>query len=136
MGNIKILVILVAVLCCGPLFSDSLPESPSYKHELQFKLGPAPGVPLALSIFAFSYNQVIVPENIMFLAIPAFMVEYLYNLTPRHAIGASATPFSACFPPPCSSTASRTGRPRQSECMGLWDWDWEATSAIPILPYN
>lgn len=90
MRRVKILLAATSLLCCLPLFSNPLPNNvPLYQHEVQFKLGPAPTIPLVLSIFGFTYNMAIAPENIIFLAIPAFSAEYLYNVTPRHAVGGS-----------------------------------------------
>lgn len=141
MRRVKILFAATSILCCIPLFSDSLPESPSYKHELQFKLGPAPGIPLALSIFAFSYNQVIVPENIMFLAIPAFTVEYLYNLTPRHAIGASVNTFLGLFPTAMfkyrlTYRQTKTVRMYGAVGLGLGGYHLYPYPAIQLTPFG
>lgn len=66
---------------------------PSFRHEFQFKLGPASDLVLFLSIFGISYNGRISSEDILFLSIPAFTVDYTYNITARHAIGGTFSLF-------------------------------------------
>lgn len=94
MRRVKILFAATSILCCLPLFSNQLPDNaPVYQHEVQFKLGPAPTIPLAVGIYSISMSTDIPLGLIGFLVIPALSAEYLYNATPRHAIGASVNTF-------------------------------------------
>ena len=135
------LIVIIGIIYCLPLFSTSVTEPvPAYKHEIQFKWGPAPTLPLAVGVYVLSTTDPFPLELLGFLAIPAFSGEYLYNLTPRHAIGASVNFFlilpSAMFKYRFTYTQSPGIRMYGSVGVGFGTYNIYPGPAIQLTPFG
>ncbi len=138
----RIGVVLIAILCCGPILAEDLTSTKaSYRHEVQFKLGPAPTVSLFWFFWTFDYTNPWGPPGMIgFLAVPAFSAEYLYNVTPRHAIGCSVNIFlvlpTALFKYRFTYGQTKTVRMYGAVGVGFGNYSLALYPAIQLTPFG
>lgn len=142
MRRVGVLLVVIVILCSGPIFAGDLTSTKAgYRHEVQFKLGPAPTGSLFLFFLTFDYkNNQIPPETIGFLAIPAFSAEYLCNVAPRHAIGCSVNVFlvwpSVMFKYRFTYGQTKTVRMYGSVGLGFGQYAGYPLPAIQLTPFG
>lgn len=86
-----VLVILMFCILFSAVAAD-FSESNSKKNEIQFKVGMFPAVEFFAGVFTSAFSSIgNESEDGSMKIIPSFTFEYLRNVTPKNAIGASVS---------------------------------------------